>query len=302
MSNIDKFKQIPTIVNIEEVRLTKKVLETIESPRKTIAQKKSGHVFAYRIVYKSQNHKVVGFIVEPKKSSEKLPCVIWNRGGSKEFGMIRPRHLFGRMAHFASLGYIIIASQYSGNDGGEGIDQMGGEDIHDVLNLYKILREYKRADHTRIGMYGWSRGGMMTYLALSKVKWIKAAVVGGAPTDAVKAPEFRPGWDKHQKEMHGGSRKENTKRSVLYWPEKLHKKSPILIMHGTADWRVNPLDSIQLAEKLYENKIPFRLVMFEGGDHGLTEFDKESDQLMEQWFAKYLTLNQKLPNLKKHGE
>lgn len=101
--------------------------------------------------------------------------------------------------------------------------------------------------------------------------------------------------------MYGGSRKENIKRSPLYWTDKLYKRAPLLIMHGTADWRVNPLDSIRLAERLYEAKVPFRLVIFEGGDHGLTEFTNEADQLVNRWFAQYLANDKKIPNLKLHG-
>lgn len=302
MSYVNTLRHIPLITDVQEICFTKQLWETIDPAYRAKARNNSKRVFAYRIVYTSRNHKVVGFIVEPKRGQLVLPCIIWNRGGSKDFGAIQHRQLFGRMANLASLGYIVIASQYSGNDRSDGVDQMGGEDIQDVLNFYKILRAYKRADAKRIGMYGWSRGGMMTYLALSKVKWIKAAVVGGAPTDQIRAATFRPGWEKHQKEMYGGSRRENIKRSALYWSDKLYKKAPILIMHGTADWRVNPLDSIRLAEQLYENQVPFRVVIFEGGDHGLTEFEDEADRLMEQWFAKYLTDTHKLPNLKPHGK
>lgn len=184
-------KGIPTISSIEKLALTRRVLDAIESTNRKRAKKNSKHVFAYRIVYHSHGHKVVGFIVEPRGRQSTLPCIIWNRGGSKNFGSIRHGHIFGGIGDLASLGYIVIASQYSGNDGSDGTDQMGGDDIHDVLTLYKILSQYKRADIKRVGMYGWSRGGMMTYLSLSKVNWIKAAVVGGAPTDQVRARKFR---------------------------------------------------------------------------------------------------------------
>jgi dipeptidyl aminopeptidase/acylaminoacyl peptidase len=302
VSNVKRLDRISSIVSVEQIHLGQQLINTIDPANRSNFRKISRRVFAYRVVYKSQDHNVVGFIVEPKRGKSPLPCIIWNRGGSKDFGVIRPMHLFGKMGDLASRGYILIASQYSGNDGSEGADQMGGSDVHDVLNLYNILRRYTRADIRRVGMYGWSRGGLMTYLALSKVKWIKAAVVGAAPTDQINADKFRPGWSEHQKKMYGGSRKENLKRSPLYWPERLYKKTPILIMHGTADWRVNPLDSIRLATRLYEVKIPFRLVIFEGGDHGLTEFREESNSMTNQWFRKFLSKERIQPKLKPHGK
>ena len=54
-------------------------------------------------------------------------------------------------------------------------------------------------------------------------------------------------------------------RSVIRWPETLHEKTPILILHGTADWRVDPSQALQLVTKLYEIKHPVRFVFFEGG-------------------------------------
>ena len=141
----------------------------------------------------------------------------------------------------------------------------------------------------------------MTYMCLAKVKWIKAAVVGAGKTDEVKAPKFRKGWRETQIDLYGGSRSEQIKRSALYWPERLSKKTPLLIMHGTADWRVNPLDSIRLSQELLKHQVPFRLIMFEGGDHGLTEFKKEKNQLTFEWFDRFLKQREKLPVLKPHG-
>jgi dipeptidyl aminopeptidase/acylaminoacyl peptidase len=102
--------------------------------------------------------------------------------------------------------------------------------------------------------------------------------------------------------MFVNSDEEKRKRSVLYWAEKLPKNIPLLIMHGTSDWRVNPLDSIRLAEKLQTNKVPYRLIMYEGADHGITEFRKEASDEMFRWFDRYVKNKAPLPNLKLHGE
>lgn len=102
--------------------------------------------------------------------------------------------------------------------------------------------------------------------------------------------------------MYGGSLAERKKRSAIYWANKLYKKTPLLIMHGTADWRVNPLDSIHLAEKLYENQVPYRLVVFEGTDHALNENAKTAEMLTFEWFERFLKKDEKLPVLKPHGK
>jgi len=73
-------------------------------------------------------------------------------------------------------------------------------------------------------------------------------------------------------------------------------------MHGTADWRVNPLNSLQLSEKLYKDKIPHRLIMYEGADHGLTEVYYGYQNEVFHWFERFLKKGEKLPNLKPHGK
>jgi len=89
-------------------------------------------------------------------------------------------------------GYVIVASQYRGNGGGEGKEEFGGKDVNDVLNLIPLLSNMPQADTARIGMFGWSRGSMMTYLALTKTTTIKAAVVGSGLTDLITSLKERP--------------------------------------------------------------------------------------------------------------
>ncbi len=304
--SVEELKKIDLIVNASEIPFegnTERVLrEKLPEDSFLMAEKNSNKVSVYKMIYLSNRKKIVGFIVEPKDRVGKLPCIIWNRGGSRDFGAIKLGQLFGSIAEFARQGYIVIASNYAGSPGSEGMDDFGGKTLADILNLYKVLKQYPPADITRIGMYGWSRGAAMTYMCLAKVRWIKAAVVGAGPTDEVNAPKFRKGWREHQISMYGENPREQVKRSALYWTEKFSKKTPLLIMHGTADWRVNPLDSIKLAEKLYEQKMPFRLVMFEGADHSVSEYKKEIERLTYEWFERFVKNKEKLPNLKPHGK
>ena len=134
------------------------------------------------ITYLSDGLKVKGYLLAPTKG-EKLPCVIFNRGGNREFGALTDLSVAAFLVRVASWGYVVVASQYRGNAGGEGKEEFGGKDVNDVLNLLPLLKSLPQADATRVGMYGWSRGGMMTYLALAKTDQIAAAIVGGGLTD-----------------------------------------------------------------------------------------------------------------------
>ena len=90
-------------------------------------------------------------------------------------------------------------------------------------------------------------------------------------------------------------------RSAVRWPEKLHKQTPILLLHGSADWRVHPTEALTMAFKLYESKHPFRFVFFEGGDHGLTEHREEVDRLIRDWLDRYVRDKKPWPSLEPHG-
>ena len=91
-------------------------------------------------------------------------------------------------------------------------------------------------------------------------------------------------------------------RSAVRWPEKLYKQTPILILHGTADWRVNPIQSIRMAKALYEAKHPFRLVLLEGGDHALSEHAEEVNRLRKDWLDRYVRDRRPWPSLEPHGQ
>lgn len=257
------------------------------------------------IRYRSDGLRVKGFLIQPKRGT-KLPCIIYNRGGNGSYGQIDPTRLWGFLTRIAAWGYVVIASQYRGNGGGEGREDFGGEDVHDILNLLRCLESIPKADTSRIGMYGWSRGGLKTLRALSKTKRVRAAAVGGTPTDLVIASKERPKMlsEVYRKLIPGHGRKftaELKKRSALYWPERLPTTTPLLILHGTADWRVLPHHSVDLARELLRLRRPFRLVLFEGGDHGLTENFEEVNSLTRAWFDRFVRDRGRLPNLRPHG-
>ncbi len=259
----------------------------------------------YNITYLSDGLEVKGFLVKPKREKE-YPCLIYNRGGNREFGALNKVRVAYLLGQIASEGYIVIASQYRGNAGGEGQEEFGGADVNDVINLIDVLNEIEQADTSKIGMYGWSRGGMMTYIALTKTDRIKAAVVGGAVSNSFESIKDRPGMGtgvyaelvpnyETQKDV------ELKKRSAIFWADQLPKNVPLLILHGNADWRVKPEHSLRLALELEKHRVPYRLMIFEGGDHGIREHRKEVDQQIIDWFDKFLKKGAPLPNMAYHG-
>ncbi len=258
--------------------------------------------------YKSDGLKVKGYMAHPKDTTHSYPVIIYNRGGNREFGSLNEYKMAYIIAKVASWGYVVVASQYRGNDGGEGIEEFGGADVNDIINLMTMTENLSFADTESMGMYGWSRGGMMTYLALMQTKKIKAAAVGGAVSNLKVMDESRNGeMGEHvySQLMPGYQRNKDSVmaiRSAVFHADKLPKTTPILLLHGTADWRVIPEESLHMSLELQKEKVPYRLVMLEGGDHGLSEYRDEVNELVKDWFLKYVTNGQALPNLEPHGK
>lgn len=243
-------------------------------------------VECYKIKYLSDELKVVGFIVKPKGENSKFPVMIFNRGGNREFAKITKRTL-SYLAYLSSKNYVVIASQYRGNDGGQGREEFGGKDVNDVLNLIPLAQSLSFTEPNKIVMYGFSRGGMMTYLAIKKGAAIKAAAVVGGITDLNQMYNEREMAMKRViEELVGFSSKKYQERSAYYWPEKINV--PVLILHGESDWRVKASQATKLAEKLNALGKVHELVIFPKGDHGLDTHRFERDQKVLDWFAKYL--------------
>lgn len=256
------------------------------------------------ITYLSDGLKINGFVASPKAEGN-YPCIIWNRGGVKEYGafnLVRVAALLGKLA---SHGYVVIATQYRGNGGSEGREEFGGAEINDVLVLTEVLNEIPNADTSKIGMFGGSRGGMMTYLALTKTSKIKAAAVLGAPADKYASIADRPSLESSMIELVEGYAENKTqelnKRSAIKWADQFPKNVPLLIMHGNADWRVKSSQSLALALELDKYRVPYKLIIYEGGDHGLSEHRELFFNDLIAWFDVYLKQGAALPNMVFHG-
>ena len=305
------YSQIGKIVHREEIKIT-----DFEDVKKIIYDKKGepsqvkesyqylNEVKIEKIKYVSDKLEVVAYIVTPLQQG-KYPGIIYNRGGNKDFGQLTPQKVAFILARIASWGYVVTGSQYRGNDGGEGKEEFGGSDVNDVLNLIPLLQTHEMVIPDKLGIYGWSRGGMMTYLTLMNTNIFKAAIVGGGLSDLHMMKKTRPGMEEVYVDIIPDYIKNKdallNARSAIQNVNKINKTTPVLMLHGTSDWRVVPQMALDLAEAFIKYQIPYRLIMFEGGDHGLSEHRKEVDQQVKMWLNKYVKEEGSLPDLIPHG-
>jgi dipeptidyl aminopeptidase/acylaminoacyl peptidase len=90
-------------------------------------------------------------------------------------------------------------------------------------------------------------------------------------------------------------------RSAVRFVDRLPANVPILLVHGTSDWRVDPRDSLDMANALFAARKPFSLLLIEGADHAITERRDEYFQAARVWLDRYVRDRGKLPVLTPHG-
>lgn len=132
----------------------------------------------------------------------------------------------------------------------------------------------------------------MTYIALSKTKRIKAAVIGGAPTDLEAELTLRPKMDELYASLIPGYTSDKTtalcKRSAIYWPERLCPSTPVLILHGKKDVRADYKQARAMFDTLHALRRPVQLKLFENGDHIISSDRRLKDEMVINWFRQYL--------------
>ena len=246
--------------------------------------------------YQVDNVTVEGFYVKPRKTaSSKRPVIIYNRGGNAGFGYV----VFGKKMDFisdiAAKGYIVIGSQYRGASARliseNGKDEFGGQDVNDVLRLVDLIQEIPDADTSKIALLGWSRGAMQSYLASKHMPDVRTIIAIAGNSDVRRALEWRPAMKKVYKarvpNFENNKVEELSKRSVVDWVDKL-PSSPILLIHGTNDKRVNFEQSTSFSEVLTRQNHPHKLVIYEGDNHGLVRNREKLVSEVNKWLLQYM--------------
>jgi dipeptidyl aminopeptidase/acylaminoacyl peptidase len=235
-----------------------------------------------RILYESDGLKIRGFLWTPStlKADQKLPVIVFNRGGSGEDSKLRPNTQFG-FERFVREGYVVIGSQYRGNDGSEGADELGGSDVRDVLRLVTIASELPFADTRNIYALGYSRGAMMTLSALRDGAKFNAVALVGLPSD------FRTSqFDRRFSPSSPETIMARAHRSAILWADRLD--TPMLLLQGSGDPLVSTAEqTLPFAARLQELDKRYELVVYEGDSHGLIFNGKDRDSRILSWFERF---------------
>lgn len=245
------------------------------------------------IQYTSGGLEVPGLLIRPKDpGSRKWPAILYNRGGTGDYGRID--HIAVVETYLlAKSGFVVIASDYRFHGPTSKQDEWGGTDVDDVLNLVPAVRSLEFVDKERLFMMGVSRGGTMTYLALKRGAPVQAAAVIAGPSDLEALGQYRPdfvngddtynGWAKVWPDFAHRAAELYRERSAVYWADKL--TVPVLILHSRQD-RLLPVDqALRIAAALQAAGRKYALHVYANDGHSLPANRADRNRQIIEWFT-----------------
>lgn len=197
----------------------------------------------------------------------------------------------------AAQGYLVVNPNYRGSSG-RGRDfssayfgDWGNLEIQDIHAVMDKLVADGLSDPDRLGIGGWSYGGINTNFAIASDTRFSAAVSGASASNYIAGY----GTDQYiwQYENELGKpweTPENYLRISYPFLKADRIKTPTLFMVGELDWNVPLINSEQMYQALRSLNVPTQLVVYPGEHHGLSKPSYIQDRLerMIDWYAKYM--------------
>lgn len=239
---------------------------------------------------------VNGLMVKPAgfRQGTRYPTLLRIHGGPNS----QDQHAFSfEREVFAANGYVVLAVNYRGSAGrGEAYQKAiwadwGNKEVQDLLAAVDHAVATGVADSTRLGIGGWSYGGILTDYAIATTTRFRAATSGAG---AALWPTMY-GTDQYiyQYDTEVGQPWENRelweKISYPFWQAD-RIRTPTLFMGGERDMNVPISGSEQMYMALRSQGIDTQLIVYPNQNHGLTLPSYQKDRLERYlgWYAKYL--------------
>jgi dipeptidyl aminopeptidase/acylaminoacyl peptidase len=198
---------------------------------------------------------------------------------------------------FAANGYVVVEVNYRGSSGRGAAFQKaifgdwGGKEVLDLLGAMDYVQKIGIADPQRLGIGGWSYGGILTNYTIATDGRFKAATSGAGSSNQISMygsdmyimqyeAELGPPWTSQDLWV---------KLSYPFF-HAYRIKTPTLFLGGEKDFNVPILGSEQMYQALKSLGVDTQLVIYPNQFHGIRVPSYRKDLLERYlaWYDKYL--------------
>ncbi len=242
--------------------------------REKINEYELGQVSFIRVP-NSKGDTLNGWMLKPPgfDPSKKYPVLFCNYGGP---GSQQVANRFGAVSFWHQLlagkGFVVMSVDNTGT-GYRGEEfkkktylQLGKYEIEDQIDAARWAGSLPFVDKDNIGHWGWSFGGFMSSLAITKGADVFSAAVAVAPVTNWRY------YDNIYTERYMRTPQENAKgydeNSPVNFTNKIRGK--YLIIHGTADDNVHFQNATQMISALVKSNIDFESAYYPNKNHGIS--------------------------------
>lgn len=223
----------------------------------------------------SKGDSLNGWMLKPAgfDPSKKYPVLFCNYGGpgsqqvANRFGAVSMWHQL-----LAQKGFIVVSVDNTGT-GYRGEEfkkktylQLGKYEIEDQIDAAKWIGKMPFVDPNNIGHWGWSYGGFMSSLAITKGNEVFSAAVAVAPVTSWRF------YDNIYTERYMRTPQENPTgyddNSPINFTDRI--KGKYLIIHGTSDDNVHFQNATQMISALVKSNIDFESAYYPNKNHGIS--------------------------------
>jgi dipeptidyl aminopeptidase/acylaminoacyl peptidase len=248
--------------------------------------------------------RIEGFVILPAGYVEgrRYPAILDIHGGPQ----LQYDYAFqfeGQL--YAANGYVVIHPNPRGSTGyGQAFchaiwQDWGGPDFEDVMAAVDDAVARGWADPDRLGVTGWSYGGILTNHVITKTDRFQAAISGASEVLYVVnyghdhyqrwwMQELGPPWQPEARAIY-------ERMSPFNRVERI--TTPTLVMGGEEDWNVPIINSEQLYLALKQLGVETQLVVYPGEYHGIARPSYRKDQYQRylDWLGRFLKPSQPAP-------
>ena len=250
--------------------------------------------------------EIHGQIVKPPSyvSGRKYPTILWIHGGpnGQDQHELVPESYCPPLERqlLAAQGYVVLAVNYRGSTGrgakfARSIEaDWGHKEVEDLLAGVDYAVRVGIADPARLGIGGWSYGGILTDYTIAHDPRFKAAIAGAGSGNQTGMW----GLDEYALQYNAelGPPWKSTALYVklsypFYHADQIH--TPTLFMGGDKDFNVPIAGGEQMYLALRTLGVPTQLVIYPGQFHLFTRpsFLKDRAERYIAWYAKYLPVS-----------